>query len=138
MMHLMDEGFFDVGSVESFRPGKGTVVRVDHVDVAVFNLDQGWYAIKDACPHMGASLADGRLEKDRIVCRWHDWGFDLATGEGDSQRRACVRVYELKLSDGRVWLKPPTGSDPNLSDKDGEAEDKDDDWMRADPDSWFR
>lgn len=137
-MQRMDEGFFDAGPMEGFRRGKGKVVKIDHVDVAVFNLERGWFAIKDACPHMGASLADGRLEEGRIVCRWHDWSFDLATGEGDSQRRACARVYELKINDGHIWLKPPTGPDPDGG-PGGAADDSDeDDWMRADPDSWFK
>ncbi|NIM60854.1 MAG: Rieske 2Fe-2S domain-containing protein [Acidobacteria bacterium] len=125
------EGFFDAGPMDSFPRGRGRVVLVEGVRVAVFNLDHGWYALKDACPHMGSSLAEGRLRGHRVTCRWHAWSFDLATGESDSKRKACARVYELRAEEGRIWLKPPPppGQPP---------QEEDDDWMSADPETWFR
>lgn len=125
------EGYFDVGPADSFREGHARVVLVDDVRVAVFRLEAGWYALKDACPHMGSSLAQGRIQGDRVACRWHDWNFDLATGESDSKRKACARVYALRLNGGHVWLKPPppVGRPPESTDEE---------WMRADPDTWFK
>jgi len=124
--------YFDIGPVSAFPEGRARVVLVEKVRVAVFRLETGWYALKDACPHMGSSLAQGRIEGDRVACRWHAWNFDLATGESDSKRKACARVYDLRLEDGHVWLKPPppVGRPP--------GSDEDDEWMRADPDTWFK
>jgi len=59
-----------------------------------------------ACPHWGASLAAARIDGDTLVCPWHGYRFDLATGRGPaSQRcrlpaRAEVRVCER----GEAWL----------------------------------
>ncbi len=124
------EGFFDAGPVDSFPRGRGRVVLIEGVRVAVFRLDRGWFALKDACPHMGSSLADGRIRDDRVTCRWHAWSFDLATGESDSKRKACARVYELRIEGDHVWLKPP----PPV----GQPPQEDDEWMGADPETWFR
>jgi len=124
------EGFFDAGPVDSFPRGRGRVVLIEGVRVAVFRLDRGWFALKDACPHMGSSLADGRIRDDRVTCRWHAWSFDLATGESDSKRKACARVYELRKEGDHVWLKPP----PPV----GQPPREDDEWMGADPETWFR
>ncbi len=126
------EGFFDAGTVAQFPQGRARVVRVEDVRVAVFRLEAGWFALKDACPHMGSSLAQGTLQGDRVRCRWHSWSFDLATGESDSRRKACARVYELRIHDGHIWLKPPPP--PGQPPRDHE----DDEWMRADPDTWFK
>ena len=124
------EGFFDAGPVDSFPKGRGCVVLIEDVRVAVFRLDRGWFALRDACPHMGSSLADGRIREDRVTCRWHAWSFDLATGESDSKRKACARVYELRTENDHVWLKPP----PPM----GQPPQDDDEWMCADPETWFR
>lgn len=124
------EGFFDAGHVDSFHRGRGRVVLIEDVRVAVFRLDRGWFALKDACPHMGSSLADGRIRDDRVTCRWHAWSFDLATGESDSKRKACARVYELRTEGNHVWLKPP----PPV----GQPPQEDNEWMGADPETWFR
>lgn len=40
-----------------------------------------YFAIEDACPHSGASLCEGSLEGERVVCADHDWVIDLRTGE---------------------------------------------------------
>lgn len=59
-----------------------------------------------ACPHWGAPLAAARIESDALVCPWHGYRFDLATGRGPaSQRcrlpaRAAVHVSER----GEAWL----------------------------------
>jgi nitrite reductase (NADH) small subunit/3-phenylpropionate/trans-cinnamate dioxygenase ferredoxin subunit len=126
------EGFFDAGPADSFPKGCGRVVLIEDVRVAVFRLDRGWFALRDACPHMGSSLADGSIRGDRVACRWHAWSFDLATGESDSKRKACARVYELRIERDHVWLKPPPpmGQPP--------LDDHDDEWMADDPETWFR
>jgi nitrite reductase (NADH) small subunit/3-phenylpropionate/trans-cinnamate dioxygenase ferredoxin subunit len=125
------EGFVDAGPVGMFAKGRARVVLVEDVRVAVFHLDSGWYALKDACPHMGSSLAQGTVRDGRVRCRWHAWSFDLASGESDSKRKACARVYDLKIHAGRVWLKPPPPpGQPSTA--------EDDEWMRADPDTWFK
>lgn len=125
------EGFFDAGPIDAFPRGRARVVLIDNVRVAVFRLDDGWFALRDACPHMGSSLAQGRVRDGRVTCRWHSWSFDLATGVSDSKRKACARVYELRTHEDHVWLKPPPP--PGQP-----SEEEDDDWMAADPDTWFK
>jgi nitrite reductase/ring-hydroxylating ferredoxin subunit len=59
-----------------------------------------------ACPHWGAPLSGAAIEDGAVVCPWHGYRFDLATGRGPaSQRcrmpaRARVRVSE----GGEAWL----------------------------------
>ena len=48
--------------------------------IAVYRLEDGWFATDDACTHGEASLADGLVEGDRIVCPFHLGAFDIRTG----------------------------------------------------------
>ena len=53
----------------------------EHGDIAVYNLGGNYYATADLCSHATASLADGDIEDDLIVCPVH-WGtFHIPTGE---------------------------------------------------------
>lgn len=61
----------------------GTVVRVVPVEgepVAVYNVDGELYATDDRCTHSVASLSDGELDGDCIVCPVHGGMFHVPTG----------------------------------------------------------
>lgn len=49
--------------------------------IAVFNLDDNFYAIKDVCTHDGGELASGTLDGDQIICPRHGSRFCIRTGE---------------------------------------------------------
>ena len=116
-----------VGTVEDFREGRGRPVMVDGVKVGVFKLKGRLYALKDACPHMGASLADGKLVGNEVTCFWHGWTFDLATGKTRQSPWACAAVYELEVRGDDVWLLPPKPPEKAPADEE-------DDWVPFDPD----
>ncbi|TCK04285.1 non-heme iron oxygenase ferredoxin subunit [Marinobacterium mangrovicola] len=53
----------------------------EHGDIAVYNLGGQYYATADLCTHATASLAEGDVEDDLIVCPVH-WGqFHIPTGK---------------------------------------------------------
>ena len=60
--------FVEVGRLQEFPEGRGRAVAVDGVLVAVFRLGETVYALRDACPHMGASLADGKIHDLKVSC----------------------------------------------------------------------
>jgi nitrite reductase/ring-hydroxylating ferredoxin subunit len=38
------------------------------------------HAVVDRCPHLGMSLAKGKVEDGTVSCPWHNSKFDLCTG----------------------------------------------------------
>ena len=87
--------------------------------LAVMRLDDGSYrAISDSCPHQGASLSQGAVERmwtsDRVgslcrsehsvaVCPWHNFEFDVDTGLSPNvSPRLKVKTYEVCAEDGEV------------------------------------
>jgi nitrite reductase (NADH) small subunit/3-phenylpropionate/trans-cinnamate dioxygenase ferredoxin subunit len=119
--------FLKVAKVREFREGQGRRVMVDGNAVAIYRRGERFYAFSDDCPHMGASLADGKLVGERVQCHWHAWNFDLATGQSDMREWACVLIHEVRVDGDDVLVKltepPPREPEPP----------PDDDWFVWDP-----
>jgi len=73
-------GFVTVARVGEIPVGGVKVVRVDDQPIALFHLDDGYYAMDDLCTHDGGPLAEGYLEDHVIECPRHGARFDIKTG----------------------------------------------------------
>ncbi len=64
--------------------------------VLIHAEDGTLHALDQHCPHEGYSMAQGELEGCLLTCAWHNWKFDIRTGEcrlgGEDIRRFPVRV----------------------------------------------
>ncbi len=68
--------------------------------LAVGRAESGYFAVDGICPHAGASLGEGELEHDCVICPVHGYAYDVRSGEGrDDGGR--VRVHRVEL-DGDV------------------------------------
>ena len=86
-------------------PGK-TLVEVEGEMVALFHVQDGWYAIDDVCTHDGGPLADGELRDFRISCPRHGAKFDIRTGAALTMPAVrATRAHEVKVEDGGVWVR---------------------------------
>ena len=133
-----DEGvdeYVNVGKLHEFKKGRGRAVTVDGVLVAVHRTATGFVAVTDACPHMGASLADATLlDENTLECHWHHWKYDTATGKNLGLKPwACLTVYEIKVDGQDVLIKRPPPPPPAP-----EPEPEDDEWMTWDPERFFK
>jgi nitrite reductase/ring-hydroxylating ferredoxin subunit len=80
--------------------------------VAIFALGDAVHAVDNRCPHEGYPLLQGSVAPERalLTCQWHNWKFDLTTGDcilgEDHVRRYPTRVVdnhvEIDLSDPPV------------------------------------
>ncbi|GAA4971201.1 Rieske 2Fe-2S domain-containing protein [Pseudonocardia tropica] len=67
------------------------------------------------CPHRGAHLAHGRLERDRIVCPFHGHRIGLGdTGDEPGSCRFRVREYPTLVVGGMVFARFGTGHEHGL------------------------
>lgn len=94
-----------VGTVDDFEENVGRAVAVGDRIVAVFRKAEGWYAIDDMCPHMGASLAEGHFENDTVTCPWHAWRFCVKDGTWEDNPRTKVDCFEVKVDGDEVWVR---------------------------------
>ncbi len=110
-----------IGRLDEFREGRGRVVVVQGVRVAVFRVGADVFAVRDACPHMGLSLAEAEPADGTVTCHGHGWTFDLVTGRSDRRSGACAKVYVVRIDGADVLVRPPTEQPPGPRD--------DDDWV---------
>ena len=61
--------------------GSAARVRVDGLEVAVFNRDGHLYGIDARCTHVGCPLEKGTVAGSTVTCPCHGSQFDIATGQ---------------------------------------------------------
>jgi len=98
--------FIDVSSVDAIPSGEGRAFPVDGKMIAIFNDEGNFLAIDDFCPHMGASLADGWIEKGCVACPWHAWRFQLSDGAWLDNPKIRASTFAVRVVDGRVEVDP--------------------------------
>lgn len=88
-------GWHCLGPVGSFDDGKPHMIEAFRTQIVIFKTESGALAaLNNFCPHMGASLADGRVRGEAIACPFHDWrwGADGACVAIPYARRIPVRA----------------------------------------------
>ena len=100
-----------VAAADEIADGRGRAFSAGNLRVAVFREGDRWYAIDEACPHQGTSLAAGVLHEGRVICPLHAWVFDVTTGQCPRGTHEGVRVYPTRCENGWVEVQTPeTGS----------------------------
>ncbi|MFO0807911.1 MAG: non-heme iron oxygenase ferredoxin subunit [Gemmataceae bacterium] len=98
--------FVTVASARDVPPGRGTLVEADGRKVALFCIDGRYYALDNACPHRGASLALGSCASGEVHCPLHDARFELATGRHLSPpAKSDVRSYPVRVQGDEVQVE---------------------------------
>ena len=110
-------------STRSRRAAERSSRRAD-VHRHLFHLDAEFFALRNRCPHNGASLCKGRIvglveapepgcyqfsrRGELIRCPWHGWEFDLRTGKSWCEpERTKVKSYEAKVEPGEALIEGP-------------------------------
>ena len=92
--------FVKAAKKEDVPVGQGKTVFVGGKQVAVFNVDGVYYAIRDACTHQGAPLSGGRIAGKEVTCSWHGAKFDITTGEALSRVAFTpVPCYNVRVTE---------------------------------------
>jgi nitrite reductase/ring-hydroxylating ferredoxin subunit len=110
---------FVVGKVSDFRNGDRKIVDVNGTSIGVFRIDDGFYALRNRCPHQFGPLCLGTLAPRAIsgrpgdvtmdsgppllACPWHGWEYDIATGQsfmGPGRGNLSARSYDVAVLPG--------------------------------------
>ena len=106
----------DVGAVDEFEHAVARIVQVEGREVAVVRWHDGFYALRNVCPHQSQSFAKGAVRREVratpdgalelgppvLACPWHCWPFDLATGRCTADPQKRIRAFPVQVADGRV------------------------------------
>jgi len=120
-----------VAAVDEIPPGGRKIVEVGGRSIGVFNLGDGFFALRNRCPHQGGPLCEGRtwgaLEGDQpgqfrhsrggeiLACIWHGWEFDIRTGQSwCDPARLRVRSYDVEVESGEQLADPDAPVDGHV------------------------
>ena len=73
--------------------------------VCVANVNGAISAMDNVCLHRGGPLGQGVIEKGKLICPWHGWAWDPATGQAVHNPAAKLNVYPIKVENGDVLIE---------------------------------
>jgi nitrite reductase (NADH) small subunit/3-phenylpropionate/trans-cinnamate dioxygenase ferredoxin subunit len=97
--------FVRVLAVDSLPPGQATEVTVNGESVALFNVGGVFHALSNRCPHRGGPLGQGFVDGAEVSCPWHNWTFDVTTGENTTDSAMRVSRHAVKIQDAHVFVR---------------------------------
>jgi nitrite reductase/ring-hydroxylating ferredoxin subunit len=108
-----------VGGADEFSGAGPFSVSAGSVDLVLLRAAGRLRAFEGLCPHQGALLGEGEIDGDHLVCRNHQWRFNIETGAragGVQILRECTVVERdgqvladvTPIARAQVAQKPPT------------------------------
>ena len=99
---------------DDLQSGEKKVFQVRRMSIIVVRKDDGYYALRNACPHQGAEFEKGVLrgaartsevkeisyEKPGgfLYCPWHHWSFDVENGcSMHDPENTKVKTFDVKI-----------------------------------------
>jgi NAD(P)H-dependent nitrite reductase small subunit len=99
--------FHTVAKIGAIPEGTGSTFAVGDRLIAVFYVDDRYWAIDDVCPHMGASLGSGYVENGIVTCPWHAWRFKICDGTWCDNPKLKVGAYEVRVEGDEIQIDLP-------------------------------
>ncbi|MBM4197659.1 MAG: Rieske (2Fe-2S) protein [Gammaproteobacteria bacterium] len=84
--------------------GKLLRVEVGGRRVLLTRVNGKVHAVLDRCPHMGMSLAKGKLEGTTVTCPWHNSRFDICSGRNLDWASALLGMPMPKWTHGAIAM----------------------------------
>ncbi len=115
-----EDGFQFAAKRENLSEGNGLTVEVGGKEYALLLVKGEVKAIDSACPHEGASLADGEIQNGVVTCPWHSWTFDACSGCSLDPPGNDVKSYSTLEENGNIYIQlgePGVTASPQKSPK---------------------
>ncbi|MBI4313581.1 MAG: non-heme iron oxygenase ferredoxin subunit [Candidatus Omnitrophica bacterium] len=96
--------FVRVAQTSDIPAGEGRSFEVEGKMIAVFNVNDTFYAIDNVCPHRGGPLGEGYLENKTVTCPWHGWQFDVTCGKSTVNPAAAVASLPVKMEGSEIFV----------------------------------
>jgi nitrite reductase/ring-hydroxylating ferredoxin subunit len=114
-----------LAALADIADGEHRIFKLGALEVGVFRLQDKVVAWENRCPHAGGPVCQGRiyrkveevLGEDRkslglrfsqtpqIVCPWHGFEFDVATGRHPGDPKVRLRAVPVSVRDGQIYVR---------------------------------
>ena len=114
-----------VGKESEFEDRDRKIISQGDLEIGVFRVNGDFYAYENNCVHQGGPVCQGKilnkveevLAEDKtskglkfsetdvhIVCPWHGYEYNLKTGRHPGDKNVRLKPYDVKISDGEVYV----------------------------------
>jgi nitrite reductase (NADH) small subunit len=114
-----------VGTRADFAQEARRIVMVGSTEIGVLYHDDRFYAYENRCVHQGGPVCEGRIigrveavladdktmtgerfseTETHLVCPWHGYEYDLATGECAADRRLRLRSFTVREKGDAIYV----------------------------------
>ena len=93
-----------LAKVEDCPPGESLECVAQGRIVALFHVDDEFFALDGICPHQGGPLGKGRLCGSIVTCPWHGFQFDVCSGVHQTTPQLRQPTLSARVEDGQVWV----------------------------------
>ncbi len=97
-------GFVKAAEKQELENGQAKIVRLDGRNIALFRVNNEYYAVANTCLHRGGPLGEGELDGHQVTCPWHGWKFDVRDGSFTVIPTLRVKTYQVKEEDGMILV----------------------------------
>lgn len=116
------DGYTKVAEIDDIPRGKGIGVDVGGIEIAIFNVEDEFYAISNRCAHQRAPLCKagerkinaehtwtgerGGVDEESctVSCPWHLWEWDLETGKHEASGQR-IGTFDTKVDGEDVLVQ---------------------------------
>ena len=99
--------FIKLATLSQLPPDSVIEVMVGDQPYAICNAGGTVRALSGVCIHSGGPLGQGQVHEGRVICPYHMWEFDCATGEYDFDPSKRVPVFEVKVEGEDIFVQVP-------------------------------
>lgn len=112
-MTMVDPGMINTEELAEWHDaGPAAAIKVDAAivlplkpPVAVYRIEDGYYASDDTCSHAEYSLGEGYIEDGTVECELHAAKFDIKTGAALSAPATTpVETYPVAILNGTIYV----------------------------------
>ncbi|BAY98983.1 Rieske [2Fe-2S] domain-containing protein [Tolypothrix tenuis PCC 7101] len=107
---LFVEGWYWALPSKKLKIGKVKAVKLLGRNLAIYRGASGQVIAVDAyCPHMGAHLAEGKVEGEGIRCFFHNWKYDergicVEVPSLGKPLPVCIKTWSTAEKYGMIWV----------------------------------
>jgi nitrite reductase/ring-hydroxylating ferredoxin subunit len=105
---MAEAEFVKVAELSEIPSGRMMMVEVGNEQVLLVNIEGVIHACDDVCTHSYASLSEGDLDGEEVVCPLHGAIFNVTTGEVVTPpAEESLRMFEVRIEGQDILVGPP-------------------------------
>jgi nitrite reductase/ring-hydroxylating ferredoxin subunit len=109
------------------------VIDAGGIEIGIFRLGDELFAYENRCPHLEGPVCQGKIlpltleavaqdgtstgrvfskQQINVICPWHGYEFDIRTGTHPTDKRARLRRFPIRITDGKIFVSVPVTQAP--------------------------